>query len=302
MDKRRRLIDLLALGSLVATTCHLGASYDSSIGFERPIHLSVLAVLLVSAVSFAIARLSSAAPTFAGFSAVPQEPKPLPAPVRAPTRLYDWARNAPGARFLLAAASHVSETGVGRALGRIPARVLLLASMVAWRVILFWHVTRFVHCSWSFIQYFLPLCVSFSDTALPVYCSRGLRLPVSRQDSGEETKQIQSGGTRQPGLYHVARTIGLALVWGLAATRMESYWENQTGTFCPRSSALGPSVSAAQLISLALDAAMLTMLSRTRMDGTSSRVAGGSSPGQSASSCCWGLLATACSISGALLL
>ncbi|KLU92393.1 hypothetical protein MAPG_11339 [Magnaporthiopsis poae ATCC 64411] len=301
MDKRRRLVDILALGSLVATTSHLGATYDSNIGFERPIHLSVLAVLLVSSVSFAIARHSTIAPTFAGFSAVPQEPAPPGTPAKAPTQLYDWARNAPGARFLLAAVNNVSRTGVGRALACIPAQVWILASLVAWRVILFWHVTRFMHCSWSSIQYFLPLVVSLLDTALPACRSRELRLPFSRQDPEDETKQVQGGGARQPRLYHVARTIGLALVWGLVATRMESYWENQTSTFCPRSSALGPSVSAAQLISLALDAAVLTMLSRTRMDDTSSRIAGGSSPGQMASSCCWGLLATACSISGALL-
>ncbi|KAL8398728.1 hypothetical protein RB596_006037 [Gaeumannomyces avenae] len=295
MDKRRHLVDLLALGSLVATTSRLGASYDSSIGFERPIHLFVLAVLLVAAISFALSRTSHPDPTSADFSAVPQdEPTLLPAPHKLSARC-GWAKKVTGSRFVLLVARWVPQTAVARALGRIPVKVLLLALMLASRALLFWHVTRFVHCSWSSAQYFLPLSVFVSDIALPACRSRQLRLPFSRYDPEEETKQMQDDGARQPGLYHVARALALAFVWGLAATRMESFWENRTGTFCPRGSVLGPSVSVAQLISLALDAAMLTILSRTRVDSAGGRIAG-------TTSSCWALLAAACSISGAALL
>ncbi|KAI0175514.1 glycosyltransferase family 90 protein [Hypoxylon sp. FL1284] len=145
-----------------------------------------------------------------------------------------------------------------------PSFAILLFCIVA-RTVLYWRTIRTIHCSWDGLQAFLPFLLAIYD----LLELRPARLPTNGHDA-----QGRSGSSPA-----VIRYALVALLWGLAATDTLLLSERTTGAICPGGLHIERLIPLAQLVTLALDAVLISHVAKLRQ----------SSDGQSRT---WGLLGT----------
>ncbi|KAI6093439.1 glycosyltransferase family 90 protein [Hypoxylon rubiginosum] len=133
-----------------------------------------------------------------------------------------------------------------------PSFALLLFCVVA-RTVLYWRTIRTIHCSWDGLQAFLPFFLAVYD----FLDLRPLHLPRNGHDA-----QGHPGASSALTRYAV-----VALLWGLAATDTLLLSERTTGAICPASPHIERFIPLAQLVTLALDAVVVSHVAKLRQGG-----------------------------------
>ncbi|OTB07477.1 glycosyltransferase family 90 protein [Hypoxylon sp. CI-4A] len=131
-----------------------------------------------------------------------------------------------------------------------PSFALLLFCLVS-RTVLYWRTIRTIHCSWDGLQAFLPFLLVLYD----IFELRPIRLPRYGRDVEERAASGSSA---------FVKFALVALVWGLAATDTLLLSERTTGAICPAGPRVERFIPLAQLVTLALDALLISQTGKLR--------------------------------------
>ncbi|KAI6273966.1 hypothetical protein MCOR27_007612 [Pyricularia oryzae] len=253
----KRRFDLFALGCLVATTSRLGSRFDSTSSFARPQYFSITVIAITAAFCFVLSRLVSTETAWT--RSLDVDEKPGRATSQIPILTITEPEPLRTVQPLLKSANHFAVVIKRRS---PPTRVSLLLSVVVCRGLLFWHVLRYIQCSWGWIQALLPLSVLLVDVVIPAERTR-ISLPHVRIDDDEDliqSRRRHCHGSRNLRLRYAV----LAAMWAFAAAQMTMHWYRPTDVICPRGWRIEQYIPATQLICLALDAAFLVLTHRIR--------------------------------------
>lgn len=207
------------------STAFVWSRYYKSAAFERPFHFSILTFL------FSGLALSAYARYILGLES--SSYAPLSNGDASPKSfLADILRSPLRFRYLS------------------PSFALLLFCLVS-RTILYWRTIRTIHCSSDGLQSFLPFLLIILDIL-------DLR-PVRLARHGHDTQ------AHAPGASSVLMKYALiALLWGLAATDTLLLSERTTGAICPAGPYIERLIPLAQLVTLALDALVISQIGKLR--------------------------------------
>ncbi|KAI1370958.1 glycosyltransferase family 90 protein [Hypoxylon crocopeplum] len=215
---------ILAVCILGLSTAFVWSRYYKSAAFERPFHFSILTFLFSGLALSAYARY---------ILRLESSYAPLTnGNASTKTFLADILRSSLRLRSLS------------------PSFALLLFCMVA-RTVLYWRTIRTIHCSWDGLQAFLPFLLIIYD----ILELRPTRLPRH----GHEAQGRAAGAA-----WAFAKYAVVALLWALAATDTLLLSERTTGAICPGGAHIERLIPLAQLVTLALDAAILSQVGKLR--------------------------------------
>ncbi|GAW23098.1 hypothetical protein ANO14919_126480 [Xylariales sp. No.14919] len=231
-----RSLNTSALIALTVGTLNLQARYLPSTAFDRPIHFSILTLVVTGLVFLCFAKslglnLGLSLGLNLGFAWPETRQRRHESPATTKLALLDNLR-----------------TWLGSCCR--PNNFVSLVVFIVARVLLNWLVIRKIQCSWDGLYAFLPFFVAICDHPY----TRFIHLPRHATDTDEDASSRVS----------VVRFAVVALLWGFAVTQLTQLAETPTGVVCPAGWCIERFVPLTQLAVVFLDAVIVSQVSRLR--------------------------------------
>ncbi|KAI0523934.1 hypothetical protein F5B22DRAFT_423214 [Xylaria bambusicola] len=223
-------MDTLAIVAFIVGTVNLQARYYNSAAFDRPLHFSVVTLVVAGLVSLVFAK-----------SLRLRHPE---------TRPRRHVLNLPALTTNLASRDNLKSCL--RSISRPNSFAFLVALIVA-RTLLNWRAVRTIQCSWDGLYALLPFFLSICEHLTPIR-------PVDLPRHGTASDSHDGIQSRAP----VARYAALALLWAFAVTHLSFLVEIPTGVICPPGWTIESFAPLAQLTAVFVDAVIISQVARLR--------------------------------------